>query len=645
MPLLKRVVSPVHVSRVPLVEEWVTDESGQVYSALLPATYQPQDLEAFTNLTLANLITQLSSLSRHAEDLFGEMIAESTSILNRTVSLQGRVDKLSVKVKNLDSNVEEVSLQDIHMRKAFKSSTLFDQQVVSRDTIPAPMLETYQTCEQPPPLHQLNPYRDDGKDGLKFYTDPSYFFNLWREEMTQETERLKLDKKQKPSKPKGDGRNKSKKVPRLASNTRERQRQLAIAQGEYITPQSQYRTPNNEGVYDESVGINTTDGRPLRPNSIELRGHYGNAQPLEAASGMYGSNHHPHNYSPTNSTTNTTTNNNDNGSEGGVTTTLPQQQQQQQQQPSDHQSYPPPYQDMYGSGYPPPPYTPDGAAVSQSSTPSRSSGQRGPSGRPVQPPPDPPSGSGGNTPTPPPGSHSGTPTRVRPPPHGRELLPPPPPPPAEKQPGGLIIDGVCGGTSMSPGVGRHVIMTTYNHHHHHHQHEPDLPPPPPTPDKGEPDPLPPPSPPPPPPIITPLQTTGGSSGSGGGDGVGSGGHLPEPPPLLPNGNAPGAPPPPPMPPLLINGQSHTVLTRPKKKVEKKPLPPVEVDGRSELLKAIREGIQLRPRADDGKTKPKEDPDSIDVASILQRRFAFEVSDSESSTDTESDSDEWDETSA
>lgn len=50
---------------------------------------------------------QLSSLSRHAEDLFGEMITESTSILNRTVSLQGRVDKLSVKVKNLDSNVEE----------------------------------------------------------------------------------------------------------------------------------------------------------------------------------------------------------------------------------------------------------------------------------------------------------------------------------------------------------------------------------------------------------------------------------------------------------------------------------------------------------------------------------------------------------
>lgn len=592
MPLLKRVVSPVHVSRVPLVEEWVTDENGRVYAALLPATYQPQDLEAFTNLTLANLITQLSSLSRHAEDLFGEMIAESTSILNRTVSLQGRVDKLSVKVKNLDSNVEEVSLQDIHMRKAFKSSTLFDQQVVSRDTIPAPMLETYQTCEQPPPLHQLNPYRDDGKDGLKFYTDPSYFFNLWREEMTQETERLKHDKKQKPSKPKGDGRNKSKKVPRI-SNTRERQKQLAIAHGEYIAPQPQYRTPSsqvNEGIYDESVGMNATDGRPLRPNSIELRGHSGNAHPTES---MYGTNSHA--YSPTH-------------------------EANQAAPTSEHPDYPPPYQDQY-SGYPPPPYTPDGA-VSQGSTPSRP-GQRAISGRPMQPPPDPPSNS--NTPTPPGGSLSGTPTRLRGPSQGRELLPPPPPPPADRQQQ-LPLENMTGGiATMSPGPGHHT-HSTFNH-------EPDLPPPPPTPDKsGEPEP-PPPSPPPPPPMA-PIQPAGPMGGAP---------PPPSPPPLVPNGNAPGAPPPPPMPPLIING-SQTVLSKPRK-VEKKVLPPIEVNGRSELLKAIREGIQLRPRVDDVKTKPKEDPDSIDVASILQRRFAFEVSDSESSSDSESDSDEWDETSA
>ena len=52
-----------------------------------------------------------------------------------------------------------VSLQDIHMRKAFKSSVVFDQQVVSRDTMPTAMLETYQTCDKPPPLDKLNSYR------------------------------------------------------------------------------------------------------------------------------------------------------------------------------------------------------------------------------------------------------------------------------------------------------------------------------------------------------------------------------------------------------------------------------------------------------------------------------------------------------
>ena len=31
--------------------------------------------------------------------------------------------------------------------------------------------------------------REDGKDGLKFYTDANYFFDLWRSEMLQSTEK------------------------------------------------------------------------------------------------------------------------------------------------------------------------------------------------------------------------------------------------------------------------------------------------------------------------------------------------------------------------------------------------------------------------------------------------------------------------
>lgn len=39
------------------------------------------------------------------------------------------------------------------------------------------------------------PPRDDKKDALKFYTDPSYFFNLWKEKMLQATEDKRKEKR------------------------------------------------------------------------------------------------------------------------------------------------------------------------------------------------------------------------------------------------------------------------------------------------------------------------------------------------------------------------------------------------------------------------------------------------------------------
>ncbi|XP_068103676.1 actin-binding protein WASF3-like isoform X2 [Hyperolius riggenbachi] len=177
MPLVKRNIEPRHLCRG-IVPDAVTSE-----------------LECVTNSTLAAIIKQLGSLSRHAEDIFGELFNEANSFYMRMNSLQERVDLLVIKVTQLDSTVEEVSLQDINMRKAFKSSTVQNQQVVSRNSIPNPVIEMYQRCDKPPPLNILTPYRDDKKDGLRFYTDPSYFFNLWKEKMLQATEDKRKEKR------------------------------------------------------------------------------------------------------------------------------------------------------------------------------------------------------------------------------------------------------------------------------------------------------------------------------------------------------------------------------------------------------------------------------------------------------------------
>lgn len=37
--------------------------------------------------------------------------------------------------------------------------------------------------------------RDDGKEALKFYTDPSYFFDLWKEQMLQDTKDIMKEKR------------------------------------------------------------------------------------------------------------------------------------------------------------------------------------------------------------------------------------------------------------------------------------------------------------------------------------------------------------------------------------------------------------------------------------------------------------------
>ena len=67
----------------------------------------PDELEGVTNGTLANIIRQLSSLSRHAEEIFGNLFCDAESIASRSSNLQAKIDRLAIRVTQLDSTVEE----------------------------------------------------------------------------------------------------------------------------------------------------------------------------------------------------------------------------------------------------------------------------------------------------------------------------------------------------------------------------------------------------------------------------------------------------------------------------------------------------------------------------------------------------------
>lgn len=63
--------------------------------------------------------------------------------------------------------------------------------------MPVAMAECYAMCDPPPQLDRLTPYREDGKSGLKFYTDPDYFFELWRKQMLKDVEMAHQNKRAK----------------------------------------------------------------------------------------------------------------------------------------------------------------------------------------------------------------------------------------------------------------------------------------------------------------------------------------------------------------------------------------------------------------------------------------------------------------
>ncbi|XP_010124556.1 PREDICTED: wiskott-Aldrich syndrome protein family member 2 [Chlamydotis macqueenii] len=238
MPLVTRNIEPRHLCR-----------------QTLPSVRS--ELECMTNITLANVIRQLGSLSKFAEDIFGELFTQANTFASRMSVLVERVDRLQVKVTQLDPKEEEVSLQGINTRKAFKSSTTQDQKLFDRDSLPVPVLETYRTCNTPPPLNILSPYRDDGKEALKFYTDPSYFFDLWKEKMLQDTKDI-MKEKRKHRKEKKENPNRGNVNPRKIKTRKEEWEKLKMGQ-EFVESKDKHGPagyPSNVVYQNGSIGSN-----------------------------------------------------------------------------------------------------------------------------------------------------------------------------------------------------------------------------------------------------------------------------------------------------------------------------------------------------------------------------------------------------
>ncbi|KAG8451253.1 hypothetical protein GDO86_003474 [Hymenochirus boettgeri] len=81
----------------------------------------------------------------------------------------------------------------------------------------------------PPPLNILSPYREDQREALKFYTDPSYFFDLWKEKMLQDTKDI-MKEKRKHRREKKDNPNRGNVNPRKIRTRKEEWEKMKMGQ-------------------------------------------------------------------------------------------------------------------------------------------------------------------------------------------------------------------------------------------------------------------------------------------------------------------------------------------------------------------------------------------------------------------------------
>ncbi|XP_055370696.1 actin-binding protein WASF3 isoform X2 [Betta splendens] len=247
MPLVKRSIEPRH-----LCHDAVPDGIGS-------------ELECVTNNTLSAIIRQLSSLSKQAENVFGELFNEANTFYVRANSLQDRVDRLAIKVTQLDSSVEEVSLQDINMRKAFRGSTVQNQQVLSKGSVPDSVANLYDRSDRPPSLSNLTAYREDSTDAMKFYSDPSYFFELWKEKMLQDTEdKRKERRRQREQKRSVESSTLQRELKKVRKARNRRHEWNVMAMDKELRPDHRHPQTLRRGASSE--GSLSPDGRPDFPD-------------------------------------------------------------------------------------------------------------------------------------------------------------------------------------------------------------------------------------------------------------------------------------------------------------------------------------------------------------------------------------------
>merc|ERR1719458_1895329 len=183
---------------------------------------------------------------------------ECEEVNQRMAQLSQRLDKVAVETSQFDINAkDQVMMVDPPEVQALSKVNQVSQ-LLTPESRPAAVQERYDKAEPPPIVHILQHVRDadpnDKKACIQLYSDPSYFYQQWLNDMVAMTE-IEQKKKEDERKEKGKKKKKKNQGGRVVINNLEN----IVTHDQIIAQQAGYRpmAPQKD-IRDRSKSLRKT---------------------------------------------------------------------------------------------------------------------------------------------------------------------------------------------------------------------------------------------------------------------------------------------------------------------------------------------------------------------------------------------------
>jgi len=269
MPFIQREIIPSSLGRKPKTAEnriLVTDSnestSEDIYGRYMKIHQSnlTESNDEMANRIMTNMIKQLASLGRHANDIFVGLEKEAEFIQSRMLALEPRIEILSNEVEVAMDEVTTVTMNDIMNDRDMKKGEGLDGMVwrstyentagfFTKNSRPETITSLYEKCDPIPNVLLMQELRDDDKSCDKLYSDPNMFFEIWKSEFMKKMDTDNLKRMERKKTRKAQGRSKVGPKSKIITHV-DKERQKAIDRGLIILPVPKKEHKNSiEGIH------------------------------------------------------------------------------------------------------------------------------------------------------------------------------------------------------------------------------------------------------------------------------------------------------------------------------------------------------------------------------------------------------------